>query len=235
MLPKIDYPTFELTIPSTKQKIRYRPFLVREEKILLMAQQSENINDIMAAVKQLINNCIVTPGVNIEKLMVFDIEYIFLKLRASSVNNIITIYYKDAEDNKQYDVEINLDEVEVIFNEDHTNKIKLNDNTTLVLSYPGIELPSNVLNAPNEGTAFFEIVKSCFDKIYVGEEIYEFKDAGEKEKNEFLDNLSVNAFEEIKKFFETMPKLKHTVEYTNSLGHKRTKVFETLSDFFTLL
>src|SRR6185295_13101341 len=107
-IPKIDYPTFELTVPSTKEVIRYRPFLVKEEKILLVAQQTDSLNDILYAMQQIITNCVITPGFNIKKLMLFDIEYIFLKLRASSINNLIDITYKDPEDNKMYTVKINL-------------------------------------------------------------------------------------------------------------------------------
>lgn len=231
-LPKIEYPTFELEIPSTKEKIRYRPFLVKEEKILLIAQQSQNINDVVFAIKQIITNCVLTAGFDIDQLMLFDVEYIFLKLRANSVNNIINLTYKDNEDGKNYNVQIDLNDVNVEFNPEHTNKIRLSENTMIILKYPGMELPKEVIEAMDTNTSFFEMVKSCLDKLIVGEEIFYFSDATEEEKKEFLEGLTITGFNQIRKFFETMPKLKHTISYKNSLGHVQEIVLETLNDFF---
>lgn len=230
---KIEHPTFELVIPSSKQKIKYRPFTVKEEKILLMAQQSDNINDITSAIKQVINNCVYNEDFKIDKLMLFDLEYIFLKLRGNSVNNIISVSYKDKEDDKVYTVEIDINEIEVIFDTEHSNVIKLDENTTLVLSYPGMTLPESVIKAKSENESFIELIKSCLDKVYQGEDVYEMKDFISEQKDEFLNNLSLNNFDQIKNFFKTMPKLKHTISYVNSLGNKKDIVLETLNDFFT--
>lgn len=235
-LPKVEYPTFELVIPSSKKKIRHRPYFVKEEKLLLMAQQSQNLNDIIKAMKQVINNCIVSEDFDVDSLMVFDVEYLFLKLRAVSVNNIITLNYKDNEDGKTYTVNLNLDEVEVKFDSNHTNKIELSENMTLYLKYPGMELPEKVINATDTATSFFELVKSCLDKIVISEEeMYLFSEMTEKEKEDFLTELTPSSFNKIKTFFETMPKLSHTIRYTNSLGHEQEIVLETLNDFFTLV
>lgn len=230
---KLDYPTFELTVPSTKTKITYRPFLVKEEKILLMAQQSENVNDIMRAIKDIIKACLITK-VDVDKLTLFDIEYIFLKLRANSVNNIINLTYRDKDDGKNYTFEVDLNEVEVEFDPNHTDTIKLNETTKLVLSYPGTILPERVINAKDENEAFFELIKSCLFYCYNDEEKFEFKDATEEERNEFLNNLPIPVFEEIRKFFDTMPKLRHRLKYTNNTPEDKEIVLETLNDFFTL-
>jgi hypothetical protein len=235
-LPKIEYPTFELTIPSTKKKVKHRPYFVKEEKILLMAQQTGNINEIISAMKQVINNCIVTEDFNVNSLMIFDVEYIFLRLRAVSVNNIITLTYKDNEDQKNYTVSLNLDDVDVKFDPDHTNKIQLSETMNLYLRYPGMELSDKVVNAPDTATSFFELVKSCLDKLTVSEEdMYIFSEMSDAEKEDFLNTLTPSAFNKIKTFFETMPKLSHTIRYTNSLGHEQEIVLETLNDFFTLV
>jgi len=233
-LPIIEYPTFELIIPSTKETIRYRPFLVREEKILLMAQQSSNINDLMYAVKQIIINCVITAGFDIDKLMVFDVEYIFLKLRANSVNNQINLTYKDGEDDKNYTVSLDLNTVEVEFRPDHSNKIKINETTYLFLKYPGLTVSDKMMNVTSPEQAFMEMVKSCLDKLMSGEELFYFKDEKEEDIDKFIDSLPIPTFDAIKTFFETMPKLRHILKYTNSLGHEQEIVLETLNDFFTL-
>jgi len=234
-LPKIEYPTFELTVPSTKQKIRHRPYFVKEEKLLLMAQQSGNINEIITAMKQVIVNCVVSDGFNVNKLMTFDVEYIFLKLRAISVNNVINLTYLDNEDQKKYTVQLNLDEVEVKFDSEHTNRIQLSEDMILQLRYPGLELDEKIINAPDVSTSFFEMVKFCLDKLIIQEEMFLFSEYSDQQKEEFLNSLTPSSFDKIKKFFETMPKLSHTVSYTNSLGHEQKIVLETLNDFFTLV
>lgn len=234
-LPKIEYPTFELTVPSTKQKIRHRPYFVKEEKLLLMAQQSGNINEIITAMKQVIVNCVVSDGFNVNKLMTFDVEYIFLKLRAISVNNVINLTYLDNEDQKKYTVQLNLDEVEVKFDSEHTNRIQLSEDMILQLRYPGLELDEKIINAPDVSTSFFEMVKFCLEKLIIQEEMFLFSEYSDQQKEEFLNSLTPSSFDKIKKFFETMPKLSHTVSYTNSLGHEQKIVLETLNDFFTLV
>ena len=154
-LPKIDYPIYNLTIPSLKKKCKFRPFLVKEEKLLLMAKESKNPSDILMTVKQVVNNCILDKTVKIEKLPIFDLEYIFLKLRALSVDNIVKITYKDFEDNKDYNFEINLEEVEVQFPEKVDNKIKLSDRSGIVMNYPNADLydDKDFLNKSEEHTS----------------------------------------------------------------------------------
>lgn len=231
-IKSIQHPVFEDIIPSTNKKVTYRPFLVKEEKILLMAQQSENVNDKIAAIKQVVNNCVTTKGFDVDKLMIFDIEYLFLKIRGNSVNNIITVNYKDAEDGKVYTLEVDLNNIQINFNPDHNNKIELDGVTTLVLNYPGMKLPDSVVNAKNENEAFLELVKSCLKQLYQEDSLHDFEDLSEEEKDNFLNEMTLDNFEKIKKFFETMPRLKYDIEYTNSLGHARKITLETLEDFF---
>lgn len=233
-LPKIQHPTFDLTLPSSQKKIKLRPFLVKEEKILLMAMQGEDTEEIINSIKQVINNCIITEGVEIDELATLDLEYIFIKLRARSVNNVIKLSYRDLEDEKKYDVEVNLDEVEIKFNEKHTNKVEITDSIGVVLKYPRASITAQVKDVSTETDLFFKIMKNCIDYIYEGDNQYKASDSSEEELDEFLQSLDVKAFNKIQEFFSTMPKLHYEVKYVNSKGNTRTITLNTLSDFFTL-
>lgn len=233
-LPKINHPTFEVTLPSSKDKIVVRPFLVKEEKILLMAMQGEDSDEIINSIKQVINNCIITEGVDIDKLATFDLEYLFLKIRARSVNNVIKLTYKDLEDELKYDVEVNLDEVEVKFDPAHTNKIEVTDKLGFYLAYPHAGMSEKISNTDSEADLFFDILKNCIDKIYDGDNVYMASDSSSEELEEFLQNLDVKSFKKIQDFFQTMPRLYHEIKYTNSLGNERTIKLSSLNDFFML-
>lgn len=233
-LPKISHPTFELTLPSTKQKIKFRPFLVKEEKILLMAMQGEDSDEIVNSIKQVINNCVITEGLDIDELATFDLEYLFLKIRAKSVNNVIKLTYRDLEDELKYDVEVNLDDVEVKFDPTHSNKIEINNKLGFYLNYPHAGLTEKIKDTESETDLFFDILKNCIQKIYDGDNVYMASDASGEELEEFMQNLDVKSFKKIQDFFTTMPKLYHEIKYTNSLGNERTIRLSTLNDFFTL-
>lgn len=233
-LPKISHPTFELLLPSNKQKIKFRPFLVREEKILLMAMQGEDSDEIINSIKQVINNCVLSEGLDIDRLATFDLEYLFLKIRAKSVNNIIKLTYRDLEDELKYDVEINLDDVEVKFDDTHTNKIEVNDKMGFYLMYPHAGLSEKITDSNNETDVFFSILKNCIEKIYDGDNIYMASDSSPEELEEFLQSLDVKTFKKIQDFFQTMPRLYHEIKYTNSLGNERTIKLSSLTDFFML-
>lgn len=233
-LPKISHPTFELTLPSNKQKVKFRPFLVKEEKILLMAMQGEDSDEIINSIKQVITNCVLSDGLDIDKLATFDLEYLFLKIRAKSVNNVIKLTYRDLEDELKYDVEINLDEVEVKFNPDHTNKIEINDKLGFYLMYPHAGLSEKIKESDSEADLFFDILKNCIEKIYDGDNVYMASDSTPEELEEFLQSLDVKSFKKIQDFFQTMPRLYHEIKYTNSLGNERTIKLSSLNDFFTL-
>ena len=232
-LPKINYPIFDVTIPSTSQKIKMRPFLVKEEKLLLIAQSGGDSRDVVLAIKQVVNNCILDP-LDIEKLTTFDLEYLFVKLRARSINNIIEVTYNDPEDEQQYKINIDLDKVEVRTDPLHTNKVKINDNLGMILRYPNTDMLKAVDQATSEVDVYFEVIKYCIEKIYDDENVYETKDYSAEELHEFVTNLDVNTFKQIQLFLETLPKLHYETTYTNSAGTERKVVLQNLNDFFML-
>ena len=231
-LPTINTPTYELTVPSTKEKITYRPFLVKEEKILLLALEDENEKSMARALKQIVSNC--TSGVNdIDKLPLFDLEYMFLRIRAKSVGEVADLKLLCEDDGKTYvDVQIPLEEIEVSFTEGHTNQIKLNDEVTVEMRYPTFEMlglaPEN-MNVEKT----FQLIGSCIERIYEGETVHERADFSNKELGEFLDSLSSEQFQNVQNFFETMPKLKHEVKFKNPKTKKNNTVtLEGLQSFF---
>lgn len=233
-LPKTMHPTFNVVIPSTGKKVRMRPFLVREEKILLMAQTSENPKDIVLAIQQVVNNCMVDT-VNVEDLTTFDIEYLFLKLRGKSVSNTIELKYTDPTDKQQYDIVVNVDDVEVNFPEDHDNKVVITDTTGLILKYPTADITEKMSpNITTEVELLFELMKYCIDKFYDENDVYEMADYSSEEIDEFLNDQSTSTYNKIQKFIETIPKLYHEVEYTRKDGTTGKVVLQTLNDFFTL-
>jgi hypothetical protein len=232
-LPKIEYPIFEVELPSTKQKVKYRPFLVKEEKILLMAMQGEDANEIANALKQVIGNCIL-DDVNVDELATIDVEYLFIKIRARSVNNIIKLTYRDLEDDKKYDVEVDLDEVIVKFSDDHTNTIRVNDKVKFTMKYPTANISLKLKNTDNAADILFDILKNCIDKVYEGKNEYSVSDSTEDELNEFITSLDVKTFNQVQKFFTTMPRLFYQVKYVNSLNKEKVITLESLNDFFTL-
>lgn len=232
-LPKINYPLFEVEIPSTEQKIKMRPFLVKEEKILLMAQSTGNSRDTVLAIKQVVNNCIVDV-VDVEKLTTFDLEYLFVKLRARSINNIISVTYSDPEDEQQYKLDIDLDQVEIRRDERHNNKIEITDDMGVILRYPKTDMLKAVDQATSEVDLYFEVIKYCIDQVYDAETVYEMSEQEPEEVQEFVASLDVNAFKQIQLFLETMPKLHYETSYTNSQGTERKVVLQNLNDFFML-
>lgn len=233
-LPKIMHPTFNVTVPSTKQKIRMRPFLVKEEKILLMAQTSENPKDIVLAIQQVVNNCLVDE-VRVESLTTFDIEYLFLKLRGKSVSDTIELKYTDPVDSNTYNITVNVDDVEVKFNDDHNTNIHITEHSGIVLKYPKADMAEKLGdNIKSEVDLMFELMKYCIEKVYDENEVYELSDYTDIQITEFVESLDINTFQQIQKFIETMPKLYHEVAYTRKDGSKATLVLQTLNDFFTL-
>lgn len=233
-LPKISHPIFELILPSTKQTLRYRPFLVKEEKILLTAQASGEAEDIVLAIRQVINNCILTEGIDIESLTTFDLEYLFIKIRAKSVNNVISLTYKDLEDDKRYDVEVDLDQIEMKEDPNHTNVIDVGNGFTLKMRYPKADIATSLKAAQGEMDVFFEVLKNCIEEIDDSQQKYVTSEYSSEELDEFIQSLDVNAFKKIQEFFATMPKLYYEVKYTNSLGNEKVIPLTTLNDFFTL-
>lgn len=232
-LPKIDKPTFEMTIPSSKKTVTFRPFLVKEEKILLIAQQSDDDKDIIRALSQILNNCILDESFNVSSLTTFDLEYMFLKLRAKSVNNIVTLQYQDNDDEKIYTFNINLDDVEVQYQEDHSNIIKIDDKIGIIMKYPSITIAENVPTSGDPIETMDYLVLSCIDKVYSEEEIYDNTSYTPEELKEFIDSLDVASYDKIRLFFESMPKMYYKIEYKNSDDKLRTIELTSLRDFFS--
>lgn len=232
-LPVLNYPICNITIPSLKTSCKFRPFLVKEEKLLLMARESGNAADILVTIKQIINNCMISSKIDLDKLTIFDIEYIFIKLRAVSVDNKVKVAYKDNEDEKIYDFEINLEEIQVKFPENIDNIIKITKETGIIMKYPSASLYNDSEFLSLEKDYMFELIIRCIDKIYDQEEIYEAKDYKREQLSEFLENLNIKTFESIQKFLLDAPKLEYKITYTNSMNNNREIILSSLNDFFT--
>lgn len=236
-LPKIATPLYELELPSTKQTIKYRPFLVKEEKLLVLALESEDTKQITTAIKTVIKNCISTKGVKVEELPTFDIEYLFLNIRGKSVGEEVEVSIIAPDDGKTtIPIKIDLDEIKVVENENHEKQIRLDDNLMMEMKYPSLDqfIKNNFdFNEENNINRSFELIATCIDKIYSEEEVWSTADVSKKEVVEFLEQMNSIQFKQIEKFFETMPKLSHTVEVTNPVTKvKSTVVLEGLSSFF---
>lgn len=230
-LPKIDVPLYELTLPSTQETIRYRPFTVKEEKILLVAKETNDISQAILAVKQVINNCIV--GKNVDELAMFDLEYILLSLRSKSVNNIINFSITDPETKEAIELEVDLDNIKMTKDPNHTNRVSINKDYILFLKYPTIDQFAEILEgSKNDPIVNYKIMLSCLDKIVSETEVYKFSDFSLKEIDDFIDDLQSDVILKIKDFFETMPKLRHEMKYKNSLGNEKTFVVEGMQSFF---
>jgi len=230
-LPKIVAPTYELEVPSTKEKITYRPFLVKEEKILLLAQEAGEESDILNAIKEIINNC-TYEQLKVENLALFDLEYIFLNIRSKSVGEKIELKLLCEDDGETYvDVEIDLDKVKVNFPKKHTNTIQLTDSISLVMRYP--EMSSLNLTTDSDTETIFHMIKNSIGQIIDGETIYEQVDFTDEDLDAFIESLSSEHFKDIQNFFETMPKLRHEVKFKNPNTKKQNKVIlEGLNSFF---
>jgi len=231
-LPVINTPTYELELPSTKEKITYRPFLVKEEKILLIAMEEEKEENMIRAVKQIVNNC-TFETLNVNTLPMFDLEFLFLRVRAKSVGEIATVNILSPDDKKTYvKVDVNLEEVNVKFDKKHKKRIILTDEISIEMSYPNLSLIENTGDL-SSSEQIFGMIGTCVERIYEGETIYEKSDFTQKELDEFLESLNTKQFEEVQNFFNTMPKLMHTVEFTNPKTKKKQKVtLEGMQSFF---
>lgn len=238
-LPKLDTPTYELTLPSNGNKVKYRPFLVKEEKILLMAMESNDQKDMLEAVKQIINNCIITDNIDVNDMPVFDIEYFFLQLRSRSVGETVTINYKNSKclDDPSKDCGneltgiVDLASVNVIKDENHNLKVDLSDKISVIMKYPKLDLAESV--DLNDSDKIFDIIKKCMKVIVDGDDTYEVDDFSSEDLDEFISSMTQSQFTKIKDFFETMPTLKHTVSLKCMKCNKQTEIeLKGLNDFF---
>jgi len=238
-LPKISTPIYELVLPSTGKAIKYRPFLVQEEKILILAMESENIEQITNAIKSVLKDCIITKGIKIEELPTFDIEYIFLNVRGKSIGEAIELIITCGDDGEtKVPVKIYVDDIEVQKNPEHSREIKLDDTLTLKMKYPSLNefIKNNFDFSGNDTSSVeksFDIIASCIDVVYNEEEVWAAKDCTKKELTDWVGTLTSIQFQMIEKFFNTMPKLSHTFKVTNpNTKVENEVVLEGLTSFF---
>ena len=235
-LPKIATPTYELELPSTGATVKYRPFLVKEEKVLVIALESEDNKQITNAIKAVLKSCILSKGIKVEDLPTFDIEYLFLNIRGKSVGEDLEVNIICPDDNKtEVPVTISLDEIEVQKDENHTNKIKVDDSIMMEMKYPSLDqfIKNNFDFNSNVMDQSFELIATCIDKVYTEDEVWAAADCTKKEMKDFLEQMNSNQFKEIESFFETMPKLSHTISVTNPKTKvKSDVVLEGLASFF---
>jgi len=238
-LPTITTPTYELNLPSTGKKIKYRPFLVKEEKILILALETRDQNQITNAVKDVLKKCVITRGIKIDDLPTFDIEYLFLNIRAKSIGEDINMIVTCPDDRKtEVDVTVYVDEIKVIKSKEHVKDITLDKDMTLRMKYPSLNqfIETNFDTEEESQTTVdktFQLIADCMDTVYTKEDAWESKDYSPNERLEFIEQLSSKQFKQVERFFATMPKLSHTIEVTNPNTKKKSKiVLEGLSDFF---
>ena len=241
-LPKINTPTYELTIPSNGKKIKYRPFLVREEKILILALESEDTKQITTAVVDILSECVLTKNIDITKLATFDIEYLFLNVRSKSVGETVDVNLTCPDDGKtSVEMSINIDSIKVQKVKGHKSIIKLDDQYSMKLKYPSMTqfIESNFESGQDGGEGSdidksMGMITSCIEMIYDNEESWDAADSSQKELEEFVEQLNSKQFKLIEKFFETMPKLSHKVKVTNPKTKVESEiVLEGLASFFT--
>ena len=238
-LPTITTPTYELNLPSTGKKIKYRPFLVKEEKILILALETRDQNQITNAVKDVLKKCVITRGIKIDDLPTFDIEYLFLNIRAKSIGEDINMIVTCPDDREtEVDVTVYVDEIKVIKSKEHVKDITLDKDMTLRMKYPSLNqfIETNFDTEEESQTTVdktFQLIADCMDTVYTKEDAWDSKDYSPNERLEFIEQLSSKQFKQVEKFFATMPKLSHTIEVTNPNTKKKSKiVLEGLADFF---
>ena len=236
-LPKIATPTYTLELPSLEKEINYRPFLVKEEKLLVLALESEDNKQITTAIKTVIKNCISTKGIKVETLPTFDIEYLFLNIRGKSVGEELEVNIICPDDEvTEVPITIDLDDIQVHKVDDHTNQIKIDNNIMMEMKYPSLDqfIKNNFdFKEGNQMDQSFDLIASCIDKIYTEDEVWSTADCTKIEVKEFLESMNSSQFKDIEKFFETMPKLSHTIKVTNPKTKVESEVvLEGLASFF---
>lgn len=231
-LPKISLPLFPITVPSTKQKTKFRPFTVKEEKILLIAQESKDLEQIILSIKQIIENCV--EDIDSSQLATFDLEYLFLNIRAKSVANEMNFVIRDPETQEEIELMIDIHDITIHEHDNHTNIIKVNDDIALKMQYPKIEQIKALAEVGEEKQqeALFDIMISCIESVVNGDEVYKLKDFSDKEVSDFIDSLSSITIKEIEKFFNTMPTLRYEKKYKRKDGVEKTFIAEGTETFF---
>jgi hypothetical protein len=236
-LPKLSQPMFDFEIPSQNTKANFRPFLVKEEKILFTAQQSKSRKEIAKAIRQVINNCCVDEKFDVDSLSVSDAEYLFLQLRGVSVNNVVEIQIIDEEDNKPYKFEVDISDIKIVRPKKKvSNDIKVSNTVGVILEYPTFKMIENFKDEiSNEYDLLIFYLRNCIKSIYDENDVYDPKSYSQEELDGFIQDFSPKIFEKIKQFFESAPRMEHTIKYKNSLGNEKKITLSSLEDFFTLL
>jgi len=227
-LPKIDSPVFRATLPSNGIEVKFRPFTVKEEKLLLMASESNESKTTIDAVKQVMNNCLIDE-LDIDKIPTFDVEYLFIQLRSKSVDNMMALRF--VEEEIEHEVEINLDDITISRNEEHDNKIHLNDSVSIIMKYPSFSMIEKMESTDQSDVV--ELISNSIDKIVNGEEVLELKDYTKEEINAFIESFTSKNMRTIEKFFDTMPKMKIDVPYKSKDGEMKSKEVVGIQSFFT--
>lgn len=239
-LPTISVPHYAFTIPSSSKSIQYRPMLVKEEKILLMAKQSGLYTDLISSIKQVVQSCIVSEGISISTWTKFDIELLFCKIRAASISDIVKVSYRDSEDDQVYEFDVDLNKVSVrsgdaeVEGKASSEMFKLSDDLALTLKYPAVTLyEDSDLVTSTDADAFSKVLVACADKIFSGDQVIDLKTTDPKEVSEFIDSIPSKSFVEIQKWIDSIPTLYYLIEYKNSKGTERKIVLRSLTDFFS--
>jgi hypothetical protein len=234
-LPKIVHPIFDVTVPSSKKNIKIRVMLQKEEKLLLIAKEGDDPSAILDAIRQVVNNCIVTEKFDVDELTIFDLEYIFIKLRAVSVSNTTKVSYKDNADEEVRDFDIDLNKVTIEFPKNIESKVVIDEATYLTLKYPSAKMYSDreFLNSAGQ-EAVQRMVGSVIDKVYSGTAITDAQTSTPEELNEFISNLPVKSYESIREYVFNLPHLNYEIKYKNNKGDEKKITLSTLNDFFTL-
>ncbi len=229
-LPKIDLPLFDIEIPSTKKKTKFRPFTVKEEKILLIAQESKDIDQIINAIKQIVNNTV--ENVDVDDLATFDLEYLLVHIRGKSVSNEIQFSVTDPDTTDKVNLILNTDNVKMVYNENHNKMISLDSNVHIMMRYPSINELSTLIKNKSNIDSMLRIMISCIDQVIEGDSVYKIKDFSEEEVFEFINSFTSSHIDSIKNFFDTMPTLRCEIPYVNSKGDDKTFIIEGIESFF---
>lgn len=247
MLPKLEHPIFTIKVPSTEKSIKLRPMLVKEEKILLMAKEAADVNSMILSIRQVVTNCLVNADTNVDDLTTFDLDYIFIRLRANSIDSKVKVSFTDPEDvpvkkrdkevQKTYDFEIDLNEVTVKFPEDKkTNMvIKIGDVSGLKLRYPTVKVYESqaIIDAKSEEAANELLIASAFESYFEGDKMYNLQDVTPTELSEFIENLDIPTYNKVVEFHNSMPHVFYEIKFKNSKGTERVVTYNKLRDFFT--
>ncbi len=229
-LPKIDLPLFDIEIPSTKKKTKFRPFTVKEEKILLIAQESKDVDQIINAIKQIVNNTV--ENVDVDDLATFDLEYLLVHIRGKSVSNEIQFSVTDPDTTDKVNLILNTDNVKMVYNENHNKMISLDSNVHIMMRYPSINELSTLIKNKSNIDSMLRIMISCIDQVIEGDSVYKIKDFSEEEVLDFVNSFTSAHIDAIKKFFDTMPTLRCEIPYVNSKGDDKTFIIEGIESFF---